>query len=242
MKLFYKHTQKSCIRLDSYGAKDSETLGKKILDLPKPCAILAKSDYDAAWLVNLCKDCGLRVPDDIAILGADDNPLICEYAPIKLSSVRYDLKKIGYLGANMLNQLMAGDAVSPELVLVPPVGVTVRASTDLMAVSDPVIRDLLQHVHAHYRQSMGIKDLADRFQMSRRQLEIRFRAALNTSLRNYLIRFRLKEAKRLLLSSKATVEDIAAMTGFCHAPHLSHSFKKYFNCTPVQFRKAHRSV
>lgn len=238
----HEHTQKSCIRLDTYSARDAEYLSKNILELPKPCAIFAKSDYDAAWLVNVCKDCGLRVPDDIAILGADDNPLICEYAPIKLSSVRYDLKKIGYLGANMLNQLMAGDAVCPELVLVPPAGVTVRASTDLMAVSDPVIRDLLQHVHAHFRQSMGIKDLADRFYISRRQLEIRFRAALNTSLRNYLIRFRLKEAKRLLLSSKATVEDIAAMTGFCHAPHLSHSFKKYFNCTPVQFRKAHRSV
>jgi len=98
-----------CIRLDTRKAQDPAYIRKRLLELPKPCAIYTKSDYDSAWLADICLDAGLSIPNDIAILGADDNRLICESQSVPLSSVAYDLSKIGYEGAALLDKLMNGE-------------------------------------------------------------------------------------------------------------------------------------
>ncbi len=226
-----------CTRLDTVRPQDAVYITQRLMDLPKPCAIYTKSDYDSAWIANLCFEAGLRVPDDIAILGADDNLLICESQSVTLSSVRYDLARIGYEGAAMLDQLMAGQALDNRLVLIAPTGITVRQSTDALAVTDPFVREVLLYLRENFRRSIGTKDLAEHFGVSRRHLETRFREHMHSSLREHLIRLRLAEAKSLLSYSKEPIETIAALTGFCHAPHFSSTFKKHFGISPTQFRK-----
>ncbi|HAV12205.1 MAG TPA: hypothetical protein DCX06_01745 [Opitutae bacterium] len=226
-----------CIRLDTVRPQDAAYITGRLLELPKPCAVYTKSDYDSAWIANLCYDAGLKVPDDVAILGADDNPLICESQTVSLSSVRYDLSRIGYEGASMLDTLMNGEKVEQPLVLIPPSGITVRQSTDALAVTDPLIRDVLGYLRQNFRKSIGTKDLAERFQVSRRLLETKFREHMSSSIREYLIGLRLDEAKSLLQQSKEPIETIAALTGFCHAPHFSSTFKKHFGLSPTNYRK-----
>ncbi|WP_269523223.1 AraC family transcriptional regulator [Coraliomargarita parva] len=227
-----------CIRLDTQRPQDAAFIRQRLLELPKPCAIYTKSDYDSAWLCNLCFDVDLRVPDDIAILGADDNPLICESQAVPLSSVRHDLKRIGYEGAAMLDQLMADQPLTERLKLIKPRGISVRKSTDALAVTDPLIREVLVYLKSHYRRSIGTAEIAEQFKLSRRSLELRFREQMHSSIREFLIRLRINEAKALLNYSKEPIETIAAMTGFCHAPHFSSTFKKIVGLSPTQFRKA----
>ncbi len=226
-----------CIRLDTVRPQDAAFITQKLLELPKPCAIYTKSDYDSVWISNLCFDAGLRVPDDIAILGADDNPLICENQAVPLSSVRHDLRRIGYEGAAMLDRLMNGEALEERLKLIQPKGIAIRKSTDALAVTDALIREVLVYLKTHYKRSLGTAEIAEHFGISRRNLEVRFRGHMHCSIREYLIRVRIGEAKALLNYSKEPVETIAALTGFCHAPHFSSTFKKHVGVSPTQYRK-----
>lgn len=228
-----------CIRLDRVRSQDAAYITEQLVALPKPCAIYTKSDYDAAWLLNLCLSAGLQVPDEVALLGADDNPLICENQAVPLSSVRHDLETIGYEGAAMLDQLMNGQVLSERMRLIPPKGIRVRQSTDTLAVSDPVIREVMTFLKSAYRQSISTDMLADQYELSRRSLEVRFRTQMHCSIREGLIRIRIAEAKRLLAATDESVETIAALTGFCHAPHFSNTFKQVVKCSPTQFRRLH---
>lgn len=225
-----------CVRLDTVKAQDPAYITQRLLDLPKPCAVYTKSDYDSAWLANLCHEAGLRIPDDVAILGADDNALICESQWIKLSSVRYDLARIGYEGAAMLDALLQGKALETRLQLIPPQGITVRQSTDALAATDPLVREALAYLHEHLRESIGTNEIAEKLGVSRRLLELRFRAQMHSSVREYLIRSRIVESKNLLSSTDEPIETIAALTGFCNAPHFSRTFKRDAGMTPSQYR------
>ena len=226
----------TCIRLDRTRPQDATYITERLHALPKPCAIYTKSDYDAVWLSDLCMAAGLRVPDEIAILGADDNRLICENQAVPLSSVRHDLKTIGYEGAAMLDQLMNGKQPEQRLKLIPPRGITIRQSTDALAVTDPLIRKLLEYLKANFKRSIGTVELAEMFDISRRSLEMRFRDSMHTSIREHLIRIRIEEAKRLLRFTDEPIETIAALTGFCHAPHFSNTFKKQEGLPPLRWR------
>ena len=225
-----------CLRLDTVKAQDPVYVTQRLLNLPKPCAVYTKSDYDSAWLANLCHEAGLRIPDDVAILGADDNALICESQWVTLSSVRYDLARIGYDGAAMLDQMIKGEPILERLKLIPPQGITVRQSTDALAATDPLVREALAYLHAHLRRSIGTNEIAEYLGVSRRLLELRFRAQMHSSIREYLIRSRIAEARHLLTSSSEPVETIAALTGFCNAPHFSRTFKRDTGLTPTRYR------
>lgn len=226
-----------CIRLDTTSPQDANYITSRLKELPKPCAIYTKSDYDSAWIANLCYDAGLRVPDDIAILGADDNPLICDRQWVTLSSVRYDLSRIGYEGAAMLDQLMQGSAPKESLKLIPPDGITVRQSTDALAVTDELIREVLRYLQDDLRLTVGTDAIAERFGVSRRSLELRFRGQMHRSIREHLIHLRIEEAKRQLQNTREPIETIAVLTGFCNAPHFSRTFKQLVGRSPSQFRK-----
>lgn len=230
-----------CRRLDLVRPQDGAFVTEQLLSLPKPCAVYTKSDYDSAWLANLCHRAGLQIPDEIAILGADDNLLICVNQRVPLSSVKYDLGRIGYEGAHMLHRLMDGNTLSSRLELISPTGVAIRQSTDALAVNDPLIRDVVAYLKNNYKGALGTDALAQQFGVSRRQLETKFRVAMSSSIREFLIRIRLAEAKRLLLKTDESIETIAAIAGFCHAPHFSSTFRKENGMSPTEFRRAGRA-
>ena len=135
------------VRLDGGRAQDGSAILKKLSKLPRPCAIFCKSDYDAAWLSDLCLSAEIRIPEDIAILGVDNNALICENQIAPLSSVNHDLERIGYEGAALLEKLMNGEASPSSPILIEPDGITVRKSTDALAISDPLVLQALEFLN-----------------------------------------------------------------------------------------------
>lgn len=234
---FLQRRGREVVRLDTGPAQDTDHIRGQLRQLPHPTAIFTQNDFDAAWLLNRCLDEGWRVPDDFAILGVDNNPLICELQPIPLSSVSKDSAIIGYSGCRLLQRLMDGKPVSNKIHYLEPEGVIVRASTDALAIADPLVRKVLQYMNDNLRHSFGVEELAENFGTHRLQLEKQFKEALGTTVHQKLMELRVRKAESLLLTTRDSVEDIATLTGFCHAPHFSRVFKKHYAQPPHKYRR-----
>lgn len=216
-------------------------LGAELLSGQKPEAIFAFNDFDAAFLMDACHRVGLTVPDDVAILGVDNNPLVVNAVQPRLSSVKLDFQRIGYEAAALLHRLMDGAAPPAEPLLIAPRGVAGRESTDTTAVHHPIVRKTLATMKARLRESLGVEDLARAAGCSRRTLETLFQKELRRSVHRTLHEIRLREARHLLQTTNDTIESIAADTGFCHAPHLYREYKRWTGLTPRAWRKINGS-
>jgi LacI family transcriptional regulator len=213
---------------------------KKWLDrIDKPAALFAYNDSDAAWLLSTCLEAGFRVPEDFAILGVDNNPLICEHLPVPLSSINHDHERIGYEGARLLDRIMAGEPRPPEFTTVDPTGITLRASSDALATRDPLVLQAMEVMQEQLRRPRSVAEIARALGVSRRTLETRFQAELGCSPHAKRMELRLARAARWLTDSDLPVEDIAAQCGFSHAPHLCRLFKQHYLTTPLAYRKTH---
>lgn len=217
--------------------EDSEGVLHRLTRIPRPTAVFANSDLDAAWLLDLCLQSGIRVPQDVAILGVDNNTLICENQPVALSSVNHDLERIGFEGAKCLDGLLRGHPAPRTPLLIEPNGITIRESTDALAVADPVVRAALEWMQKSIRKSFSVDDVANQVKISRRSLEYRFRRALGQGVHEKCMELRLKSAEWHLLHTTESIESIAALTGFANPPHLSRSFRQKFGCPPAKFRR-----
>jgi LacI family transcriptional regulator len=210
---------------------------RELRALPKPLAVFCYCDYDAAKFEAICLEAGYAVPGEVAILGVDNDTLVCENLRVPLSSVRHDLVRVGYEGAALLSRLMAGQTPPSEPGLIPPRGVELRASTDSQTHSDPLVRAVLQYFRENMGRSIGVADAAEAVNMPRHKLEEHFEAAMGQTVYATLTRLRLFEVKRLLALTGQPVKEIARRTGFCHAQHLNNAFRRLERCTPSQYRK-----
>jgi LacI family transcriptional regulator len=217
-------------------------LKRELRALPKPVAVFCYCDYDAAKVEAACLEAGFQVPDDVAILGVDNDSLVCENVRVPISSVRHDRERVGYEGSALLDKLMRGGKPPAAPILIPPRGIELRASTDGLASSDPLIRSVLKFFRENLGRRIGVADAAAAASLPRHQLEERVSSALGQSVHATLIRLRLLEARRLLALTGLPVKAIAARTGFCHAQHLNNAFKRVEHCTPLAYRKSERRL
>ena len=219
---------------------DRPHLAQRLSRLPKPIAVFAYSDNDASRVLNACRDAHIVVPEEVAILGVDNNELICLNQPTPLSSIRHDLERVGYEGAALLQRLM--DSASPtriQSILIKPCGVAVRQSTEVEAADDPQLRRAFAIIRRDISKSTGIEQIAAELEMPRKELNRIARQELGHTLTEELIRQRLARAKVLLSDTDMTLHAIASETGFCHAAHLANAFRRAFGVTPGRFRKVH---
>ncbi len=216
-------------------------LRRIIRPLPKPLGIFCYSDYDAAKIETFCLEAGYSVPDDIAILGVDNDPLVCENLCVPLSSVRHDLVRVGYDSATLLDRLMHGAKASADPILVPPNGVELRASTDSFVTADPLIRSVLKFFRENISRNIGIHDASEAVCVQRHKLNTHFVRVLGETVYATLIRLRLFEVKRLLSQTDLSIKEIALNTGFCHAQHLNNTFRRSEHCTPTAYRMREKS-
>lgn len=217
--------------------KNTKEIETWLAEMEKPAALFAYNDNDAAWLLSSCLELGYRIPHDFAILGVDNNPLICELQPVPLSSINHNHERIGYEGAMMLNKIMLGQEPIRQIIKIKPNGITPRESTDAIAAQDPAVRKTISILKQNLSKPIGAPEIAEELGVSRRNLELRFKQALDTSIHKKLIELRLARARKLLTETEFPIEDIAAQTGFCNSPHLCRSFKLRYGLPPLTFRK-----
>lgn len=212
-------------------------LERRLRQASKPLAVFAYNDYDASKVEDVCRSCGLVVPEEVSILGVDDNELICTNQPVPLSSIAHDLTRVGYEGAALLDRLIGGGRTPKEPVLIPPTAVVLRQSTDLTAVRVPAVRAALRYVRENLGQSIGIAEVAAAAGVSRATLDRLFLQHLGRTVHEELQRTRMSAVKRLLLHTDLPVIEIARQTGFCHAQYLGNLFRRTEGLTPRSYRK-----
>ncbi len=203
--------------------------------LPRRTAIFAFNDHAAAQLADRCRDLGLRLPEDLALVGADNIESLCLLAYPPLSSVAVAAERIGQAAGAMLDELLAGRAVASRFL--PPLGVVTRQSSDLIAVEEPHVAAALRFIAAHAAQPIRVSDVMRAVPIARRTLEERFRARLGRSLLEEIQRVHLERAKHLLLSTDWTMPRIAEASGFNDAKRFATVFAQREGSTPMRFRK-----
>jgi LacI family transcriptional regulator len=206
--------------------------------LQPPTAIMASTDLRADMLLETCRRLGLRVPEDIAVVGVDNDPLIVAHSQPTLSSVARNDQLAGELAAQRLSELMAGRPDRRKLILVPPTGVVARQSTETMAVEDPELASVMQYVRDHIAEQFGVERLLGLTQWSRRHLENRFRDQIGESPYALINRLRVEQAKRLIETNpKQFLSKIAVESGFSDLRHFRLVFQRITGNSPTEYRR-----
>jgi LacI family transcriptional regulator len=208
--------------------------------LKKPVAMLAAHDLQARQILDACRSVGLHVPEEIAVLGVNDDELICEMANPPLSSVAHNARRIGYEAAAMLDRLMGGKKIAADIV-VDPLGVHARQSTDLLAIEDPEVAGAMRFIREHACEGIRVQDVLEQVTLSRRALEKRFRLAVGRAPHVEIRRVQLERVKELLVTTDYKLERIAEITGFSTAQYLAGLFHRVMKMTPGSWRQAGRT-
>lgn len=218
-------------------ARQRDTTAGWLAALPRPVGILACYDLRAREVLDACQVAGLRVPDDVAVLGVDNDELLCDLADPPLSSVAPNATRTGAEAAALLDQILTGSSVTPTAHLIPPVGVIHRQSTDILAVDDPDVASAVRFIRANAFRGIGVANILQTVPVSRRVLESRFIKVLGCTPHEEIIRVQLCRAKELLVHTDLPLATIAARVGFAQAGHLSVVFKKATGRSPGEYRR-----
>lgn len=209
--------------------------------LPKPCGVYCPCDSFALPLMNVCRDVGVAVPDQVAVLGSDNDAVICAVTHPPLSSVSLGPERIGYAAAALLERMMHGGELPEKGVRVEPEGVVTRQSTDILALDDAEIGQAVRMIREHACRGLKVDDVAAALAMSRRALEQRFRCALDRTPKDEISRVRLERAQQFLRETTMPIEQVAQMSGFRTVEYFSRVFRAYLRVTPRAYRAARQN-
>jgi LacI family transcriptional regulator len=208
--------------------------------LRKPVGLLVSNDMRAREVLDACRLASIFVPEEIAVLGVNDDELICELANPPLSSVIHNARRIGYEAAAMLDQLMSGKKITQD-VEVNPLGVAARQSTDLLAIEDAEVAKAVRFIRQHACEGIRVENVLEEVAMSRRSLEKRFRQAVGRPPHMEIRRVQLERVKQLLVGSDYKLQKIAEVTGFSTAQYLAGLFHRTMKMTPGNWRRSGRT-
>jgi LacI family transcriptional regulator len=217
-------------------AKEHGALLAWVKALPRPVGIMACYDIKAQQLLDVCREHGVAVPEEIAVIGVDNDPLLCGLTTPPLSSVIPNTHRTGYEAAALLDRIMSGERVQAEGHFIPPIGVETRQSTDVLALADREIAAAVRFIREHACDGATIGDLLRVVPLSRRVMESRYRKATGRTPHQDLVRFRIDRVKQLLAETDHSLERIATLAGFDHPEYMSVAFKRETGTTPGKFR------
>jgi len=214
-----------------------EPIKRWLKTLPLPAGVFAVHDYRALIVLSACREIGLRVPEDIAVIGSDNDLMVCEFSTPTLTSVCVNAYRMGFESARLLHQLMQGKVPLPDPVLIDPSEVAARTSTDVLHIDDPAVKKAVTYMRHYFAESFKMDQVAEVAGVSRRLLEMRFRAERKTSPAEFLVQLRIQKAKALLAThNRHSAEEIARVCGFGTGKNLRAAFQRIHKASPNDFR------
>jgi LacI family transcriptional regulator len=205
--------------------------------LEKPVGLMACNDIRARHVLEACRSLSLRVPEDLALVGVDNDELICELTNPPLSSVEQGARRMGYQAAALLEQLMRGKRAGQQRFVVPPEGVVTRRSSDILAIEDAEVAAAVHFIHAHAQEDIDLADVVAAVGMSRSSIVRRFKAVVGRSIREQIELVRLRHAQRLIADTALPLKRVAKLSGFRYLPYFARRFSLAFGLTPSEFRR-----
>lgn len=213
-----------------------------IKGLPKPVAIMACDDNRGQHLTEACKLAGIKIPEEVAVLGVDNDELVCTLSDPPLSSIALNAERAGYEAAKLLNQLMTYPGSIGHDVIVSPIQVITRQSTDIYATPDKEIAKALKYIHQNINTTLMVNTILGEVPLSRRSFEIRFKKVAGVSVHQYILKLKIGRIAKLLVETDKTVNEIAQETGFTDVKNIARLFKQTKGCSPISYRKMHKAT
>ncbi|MBU1304539.1 MAG: XylR family transcriptional regulator [Alphaproteobacteria bacterium] len=204
--------------------------------LPKPVGVFACYDGCGQQLLEICRYYEIKVPDDVAIVGVDNDELLCEITTPSMSSIAPNAFGAGACAAEILDRMLHGEALSDAKHAIAPLGVRKRVSTDVLAVEDRHVAEAIAFIRGNAHRNIGVEDLLGAVPLSRRVLQARFRKALNRTPHQEIARVRTDAVRDLLLETDMSLSQISDAVGIKHPEYLSVFFKKETGTTPREYR------
>jgi LacI family transcriptional regulator len=215
-------------------------LTDEIRTMPQPLAVMTLNDHVAVEVLKACEVAGLSVPEQVAVLGVDNDELVVDLTSTPISSVDSNRELIGYEAAAMLDQLMSGMRVPRQPVFVPPRGIVTRKSTDILAVNDSDVAFALRYIWEHFSERISVDDVARQTMLSRRYLQDRFFKQIGRTIYDEITLQRLNHAKKRLAETDIKAHIIAREAGFGRLDRMSKVFSRLLGVGPKEYRERHR--
>ncbi len=221
---------------DRRWGREQAILAEWLGQLPKPLGIMACDDDRGRHVLEACRAAGLQVPQDAAVVGVDNDELLCELSDPTLSSVALNAEQAGYEAAALLDGLMAGRIRKPQRILVDPVRVVARRSTDTHATEDHDLAQAVRFIQDNVVRPIGVRDVVERVGCSRRSLELRFQRMLGRSINEEIQQIRIERAKNLLAETDLSVAGVAEALGFGSSNYMIRLFRRKVGISPMAYR------
>jgi len=212
-------------------------LRRSIQTLPKPLAIFGEFDDRAAEILQACEMAQIPVPEQVAVMGVDNDVLRCDFAPVPLSSIDDDQHQQGYSAAALLQRMLAGEKPPSRPLLVPPREIITRQSSDILAVEHPVVAGALRAIWEHYTEPIRASDIAQMMPMSSRRLHDAFCKHIGHSISEELARKRVEYVKGMLTTTDQKLQAIADVSGFSSPDNLAKVFARLTGTSPSRYRR-----
>lgn len=237
---FYEHPKN---KKHQHWEHEQAVLVSWLHSLPKPTGIMTCSDDRSRDLIEAAKIAGIRVPEDVGVIGVDNDKLVCELANPTLSSVSMDTENAGYRAAELLDKLMSGEEIlSGQKIFIHPRFIEVRHSTDVLIVDDAEVISAMRYIREHVREPITVEAVVESTCLSRRSLERRFERMIGRSIHKEISRVRIEQISRMLLESNMSQLQIAHAMGFSSIDNFRRFFHRETGVTPLEYRKQHRRV
>jgi len=205
--------------------------------LPKPVGIVTCYDILGQRILDVCRELEIDVPQQVAVIGVDNDRLLCDLCSPPLSSVIPDSRRTGYEAAKLLDRMMHGETVSGEGTLIPPLGIATRRSTDVLATDDPLVAKAMHFIREHACDGINVRDVLSAVASSRRVLEYRFKKITGYTPHEAIVLQRLDRVRQLLQDSDLAISVIADRAGFEHVEYMSAAFRKKVGVSPSAYRR-----
>ena len=222
--------------IEKCGINMVQSVAHWLTNQPRPLALLACNDVRAQQVLNACRERGIKVPEEVAVMGVDNDDVLCSLADPPLTSIEPDTELLGFEAAALMDRMIQNGSSRNELKQIPPARIVERASTDIVAIEDPITVQAARFIRDNLGKGISVKDVLTHVNRSRTDMEQRFRRYLKCSIHAEILRLRLDRACAFLRQTGSSLDEIAAAAGFSTAAHLCRLFRRHFGQTPMQYR------
>ena len=214
-------------------------MAKWLQSLPKPVGVMASNDDRAQQVIEACKIENLHVPEQVSVLGVDDDEFVCDLTEPPLSSVLLDNEKAGFEASRLLHNMMEFENIPNQEIIVTPTHIVTRESTEILAIDDPQVALAVRYIRQHCKGLIQVSDVVNVVALGRRTLEERFNKIIGRSIFNEITRCRINKISEALLESNKSISELALDFGYPDEAHISRYFRRTQGVTPLEYRKRH---